>query len=61
MASLLEVFLQFFVLICTSFGGPVAHIAYFHERFVERLRWLSSDAYADFVAVCQFMPGPSSS
>ena len=61
MASLLEVFLQFFLLGCTSFGGPVAYIAYFHERFVGRLRWLSSEAYADLVAVCQFMPGPSSS
>ena len=28
---------------------------------VGRLRWLSSEAYADLVAVCQFMPGPSSS
>ena len=60
MASLLEL-PSVFLLGCTSFGGPVAYIAYFRERFVQRLRRLSSDAYADLVAVCQFMPGLSSS
>ena len=44
MSSLLEVFLQFFVLGCTSFGGPVAHLGYFHERFVLREHWLKADA-----------------
>ena len=61
MAPLLEVFLQFLVLGCTSFGGPVAHLGYFHERFVERERWLTPEAYADLVALCQLLPGPSSS
>ena len=61
MSSLLEVFLQFFVLGCTSFGGPVAHLGYFHERFVLRKRWLTADAYTDLIALCQLLPGPSSS
>ena len=61
MSSLLEVFLQFFALGCTSFGGPVAHLGYFHERFVLREHWLKADAYSDLVALCQLLPGPSSS
>ena len=45
----------------TSFGGPVAHLGYFREEFVVRRRWLSDRAYADLVALCQFLPGPASS
>ena len=61
MSSLLEVFFQFFALGCTSFGGPVAHLGYFHERFVQREQWLSAGAFTDLVALCQLLPGPSSS
>ncbi len=61
MSTLLEVFLQFFALGCTCFGGPVAHLGYFYERFVQRERWLTADAYSDLVALCQLLPGPSSS
>ena len=45
----------------TSFGGPVAHIAYFRDEFVSRRRWLSEAQYTDLVALCQFLPGPASS
>jgi len=45
----------------TSFGGPVAHLGYFRDEFVERRRWLDEAAYADIVALCQFLPGPASS
>lgn len=45
----------------TSFGGPVAHLGYFRAEFVERRRWLSERAYADIVALSQFLPGPGSS
>jgi chromate transporter len=44
-----------------SFGGPVAHLGYFRKEFVERRRWLDDAAYADLVALCQFLPGPASS
>ncbi len=44
-----------------SFGGPVAHLGYFRKEFVERRRWLDDTAYADVVALCQFLPGPASS
>lgn len=45
----------------TSFGGPVAHLGYFREEYVQRRRWLDDAAYADLVALCQFPPGPASS
>ena len=45
----------------TSFGGPVAHLGYFRDEFVARRRWLDEKAYADLVALCQFLPGPASS
>ncbi|PKO30218.1 MAG: chromate transporter [Betaproteobacteria bacterium HGW-Betaproteobacteria-9] len=59
--SVWAVFLVFLRLGLTSFGGPVAHLGYFRTEFVERRRWLSEAAYADLVALCQFLPGPASS
>ncbi|GAB3063585.1 chromate efflux transporter [Sediminivirga luteola] len=56
-----EVFTVFLRLGLTSFGGPVAHLGYFREAFVVRRGWLSDRAYADLVALCQFLPGPASS
>jgi chromate transporter len=55
------VFLAFLRLGLTSFGGPVAHLGYFHDEFVVRRKWLNERAYADLVALCQFLPGPASS
>ncbi len=59
--SALETLLAFAQLGLTSFGGPIAHIGYFRAEFVERRKWLSETAFADFVALCQFLPGPASS
>ncbi|MGM0586603.1 MAG: chromate efflux transporter, partial [Pseudomonadota bacterium] len=56
-----EVFAVFLRLGLTSFGGPVAHLGYFREALVVRRRWLDEAAYAELVALCQFMPGPASS
>lgn len=56
-----EVFLTFLKLGLTSFGGPIAHLGYFREELVNRRKWLSDQAYADLVALCQFLPGPASS
>jgi len=60
-ARVLEVFLAFLALGLTSFGGPVAHLGYFRQAFVLRRQWLTEAAYADLVALCQFLPGPASS
>ena len=58
---MLEVFLAFLKLGLTSFGGPIAHIGYFHREFVERRRWLDEAHYAQLLAISQFLPGPASS
>ena len=60
-SRLTEVFGAFLKLGLTSFGGPIAHLGYFRDEFVVRRRWLSEKAYADLVALCQFLPGPASS
>ena len=59
--SLLEVFAAFLKLGLLSFGGPIAHLGYFRDEFVTRRRWLDDAAYADLVALAQFLPGPASS
>jgi chromate transporter len=56
-----EVLWVFLKLGLTSFGGPIAHLGYFREEFVVRRRWLDEQAFADLVALCQFLPGPASS
>ncbi len=60
-SSSAEVFAVFLRLGCTSFGGPIAHLGYFHDEFVVRRRWLDEKTYVDLVALCQFLPGPASS
>lgn len=55
------IFLLFLRLGLTSFGGPVAHLGYFHDEFVRRRQWLTEQAYAEVVALCQMLPGPASS
>lgn len=59
--SALEVLRVFLKLGVSSFGGPIAHIGYFHAEFVTRRRWLDEQSYADLVGLCQFLPGPASS
>ncbi|HEV2678557.1 MAG TPA: chromate efflux transporter [Aliidongia sp.] len=59
--SIVAIFRAFLRLGFTSFGGPVAHLAYFRAEFVGRRRWLDEETYADIVALCQFLPGPASS
>jgi len=56
-----NLFLIFLRLGLTSFGGPIAHLGYFRQEFVERRKWLSEHAYVDLVALCQLLPGPASS
>ncbi|MBX3356303.1 MAG: chromate efflux transporter [Phycisphaeraceae bacterium] len=59
--TLAEVIGAFLRLGCISFGGPVAHLGYFHAEFVRKRRWISEQAFADLIALCQFLPGPASS
>jgi len=57
----LEVLRVFLRLGLTSFGGPIAHLGYFHDELVVRRKWIDEKAYVDLVALCQFLPGPASS
>ncbi len=58
---LLEIFLVSFKLGLTSFGGPAAHLGYFHHEYVQKRKWMDERSYGDLVALCQFLPGPASS
>jgi chromate transporter len=59
--TFLEVLITFTRLGLTSFGGPIAHLGYFRQEMVVRRKWLDEQNYADLLALCQFLPGPSSS
>lgn len=59
--SLLEILIVSTRLGLTSFGGPTAHLGYFHEEYVRRRKWMDEKSYADLVALSQFLPGPASS
>ena len=61
MTSASEVFIAFLKLGLTSFGGPIAHLAYFRREFVERRKWLDDVQFGQLLALCQFLPGPASS
>ncbi|MDY7992954.1 chromate transporter [Paenibacillus polymyxa] len=61
LATLLEVLGVSTKLGLTSFGGPVAHLGYFHNEYIRRRKWMDEQSYADLVALCQFLPGPASS
>lgn len=45
----------------TSFGGPIAHLGYFRNEYIQKRKWIDDKSYADLVALCQFLPGPASS
>lgn len=59
--ALLEIFLISTRLGLSSFGGPVAHLGYFHNEYILKRRWMDEKSYAELVALCQFLPGPASS
>lgn len=45
----------------TSFGGPIAHLGYFKNEYVDKRKWLDEQTYTQIIALCQFLPGPASS
>ncbi|PID21187.1 ChrA protein [Sporosarcina sp. P3] len=59
--KLVELFIVSLKLGLTSFGGPTAHLGYFHEEYVRKRKWMDEKGYADLVALAQFLPGPASS
>jgi chromate transporter len=59
--ALLEVLTVSTKLGLTSFGGPIAHLGYFHDEYIRRRKWMDERSYAELVALCQLLPGPASS
>ncbi len=59
--SALEVLIVTTKLGLTSFGGPIAHLGYFHNEYVVRRKWITEEAYAEVVGIAQALPGPASS
>lgn len=59
--SPLEVFRAALKLGLTSFGGPIAHLGYYHEEYVVRRKWMDDQSYADAVAFASSLPGAASS
>lgn len=56
-----RIFLTYLLLGVTAFGGPVAHFGYYRTVLVERHQWIGERAFADLIALTQFLPGPASS
>lgn len=61
MTRIAEIFTTFLQLGLVAFGGPVAHLGYFHRWFVDDRRWLTNETYTQMLALCQLLPGPTSS
>jgi chromate transporter len=60
-ANVANVFTSFLKLGLTSFGGPIAHIGYFHKELIEKQQWINEHQFSQLLAICQFLPGPASS
>ena len=61
LVALWEVLLVSTKLGLTSFGGPIAHLGYFHNEYIRKRKWMDEGNYANLVALSQFLPGPASS
>ncbi|KFH69883.1 hypothetical protein MVEG_04687 [Podila verticillata NRRL 6337] len=57
---LLETAVTYFKFGFTTFGGPAAHVSMLHEEVVTRRKWISNEQFTELFAICQALPGPSS-
>ncbi len=50
------------VFLCSlvAFGGPEAHLGVFLDRLVRRKKYLTEKALLEWMALCSFLPGPTS-
>ena len=44
----------------TTFGGPQAHLGYFHKTLVDKRKYLTDAELMELNSLCQILPGPSS-
>ncbi len=49
-----------FILAISAFGGPQAHMAMLFDLMVEKRRYLDEKSLLELHALCQFLPGPTS-
>ena len=59
-AALGELARVFLKLGTIGFGGPAAHIALMEDEVVRRRRWLSREAFLDYLGATNLIPGPNS-
>ena len=43
-----------------AFGGPEAHLGVFLERLVKKNKYLTEKSLMEWMALCSFLPGPTS-
>ncbi len=55
-----ELFLIFFRIGATAFGGPAAHIAMMEDEFVRRRAWVTRERFLDLLGAANLIPGPTS-
>jgi chromate transporter len=50
------------VFLCSlvAFGGPEAHLGVFLDRMVQKKKYLTEKALLEWMALCSFLPGPTS-
>ncbi len=57
--SLLELFMYFFRLSWTAFGGPLAYISMMEDDCVEKRKWLKKEEFAEMLGITNMLPGPN--
>ncbi len=55
-----EIILNYLPLGYVTFGGPSAHVALLHDKFVVRQHWLPDEAFGELFGLSQALPGPAS-
>ncbi len=56
--KLVDLFLKFFKLGASGWGGPIGRIAMMHEELVVKDKWITEEKFAKVLAVYQILPGP---
>lgn len=55
--SIFTLFITWLQIGCTSFGGGATTQYLIQEKFIYKHKWITSDEYANIIAVCQITPG----
>lgn len=55
-----EITIKYLPLGYITFGGPSAHVALMHDKFVIKERWIGDQQYGELFGIAQALPGPAS-